>query len=97
VGGVLLIGLIVALHPATSLQGCSNYGGNGNASAFGDPVWDMYLSVLALGWIVATIVEQFLPVTRRGAVDSIARGVAAVGTAVGVSCCGLGQLLIMCH
>lgn len=97
VGGLLLIALIVALHPATSQEGCPNYGGNGNASAFPDPAWDLYLPVLVLGWIVAIVVEQFLPVTRRGSADAIARGVTAIGIAVVASCCGIGQLLVMCH
>lgn len=97
VGGLILAGLVVALDPATRLEECPNYGGNGNASAFGNPLWDLCLPVLALGWIVAIVAEQFLPVTRRGAADTVVRGVGAVGIAVVVSCCGLGRLLIMCH
>ena len=96
-GGLLLIGLLVALHPVTRVEDCPNYAGNGNASAFDDPAWDLYLPVLALGWIVATILEQFLPVTRRGPGDAVARATAAIGIAVVASCCGLGRLLIVCR
>ncbi|MBB2947577.1 hypothetical protein FB565_007348 [Actinoplanes lutulentus] len=40
VGGVLLTMLTVALQPATERRGCSNYGGNGNGTAFSDEIWD---------------------------------------------------------
>lgn len=87
----------MALDPVTVVEDCPNYGANGNASAFPDRKWDLYLPVLALGWITATIAEQFLPFVRRGPGDSIARATAAISIAVFASCCGIGRLLIMCH
>ncbi len=98
-GGVLMTVLTVALQPATDVRGCSNYGGNGNGTAFSDEIWDLYYPLLLLGWLVAVIVEQLLPVTWNGRKGSstIIRALLAV-TIVVVAACGAElKLLGLCH
>jgi hypothetical protein len=99
VGGIVLVGLLLYLQPATDVTQCPNYGGNGNASAFPDERWDGYLILGVPVWLLFIGLEQILPVTargRRGAVV-VGRAIIAVMVAVVGSCCGLGPLLILCH
>jgi hypothetical protein len=99
VGGVLLALLTLVLQPATDVTGCSNYGGNGNGTAFSDGIWDLYYPLLLLIWLLAVIVEQLLPVTWNGrkAAPIIARALLAIMTALTASCCAAFQLLLLCH
>ncbi|MFI1994452.1 hypothetical protein [Actinoplanes sp. NPDC020271] len=98
-GGVLMTVLTVALQPATDVRGCSNYGGNGNGTAFSDGIWDLIYPLLLLGWLAAVIVEQLLPVTWNGrkAGSIIVRAVLAVATVVVISCGAELNLLALCH
>jgi len=95
-GGLFLAGLLVALDPITRPEDCPNYGGTGDGSVFADPAWNVFVPLLALIWIAATIVEQFLPFARRSRADSITRATAAIGISVIASCCGIGQLITHC-
>lgn len=99
VGGAALVVLLVALHPVTDRRDCPNYGGNGNASVFADPAWDVRLPLLLFGWIVLIGIEQTLPVTTRDVSrpEIAVRAIAAPVLAVVVSCCVFGNLMIMCH
>ncbi|WP_436536324.1 hypothetical protein [Actinoplanes sp. HUAS TT8] len=98
-GGVLLLVLTVALQPATDVRGCSNYGGNGNGSAFSDEVRDLNYHLLLLLWIVAVAVEQLLPVTWNGrrAGPIVLRALLAVALVVTASCWVGVKLLLLCH
>ncbi|AEV85098.1 hypothetical protein ACWT_4074 [Actinoplanes sp. SE50] len=98
-GGTLLTVLTLILQPATEVRGCSNYGGNGNGTAFADEGWDLTYHVLLLVWLLTVITEQLLPITWNGRMAGpvIARGVLAV-TLTLIACCGIGlKLLILCH
>ncbi|GIE33757.1 hypothetical protein Ait01nite_068020 [Actinoplanes italicus] len=64
-GGALLLVLTVALQPALDTTGCSNYGGNGNGTAFSDGIWDLIYPGLLFSWMLAVLVEQFVPVTWK--------------------------------
>ncbi|BCJ69272.1 hypothetical protein [Polymorphospora rubra] len=99
VGGPALVAVIVALNPITSQEDCPNYGASGNASAFADPVWDLYLPLMALVWITFVAVEQILPVTRRHRTRAAwaVRAVAALVLAVVGSCCLVVPLGIVCR
>lgn len=98
-GGVLLVALTVALRPATDVRGCSNYGGNGNGTAFADGIWDLIYPLLLLGWLVAVVLEQLLPVTWKGRTAGLIaiRAVVAVTIVVVVSCGAGLALLALCH
>jgi hypothetical protein len=98
-GGVGIAVLLVVLDPAMRTESCSNYGGNGNASAFGDTDWDLWFPLVLLGWWALIVMEQVLPVTRRqrGGVEVAARGVWALALAVVGSCCLMLKLVTMCH
>lgn len=99
-GGLVITAVIVALDPITRQEDCPNYHAAGNASAFADPVWDLNLTVMGLGWIALTTLEQFLPVTHRGWngwFGAIARAMIAITLSVVGCCCLIGRLLIMCH
>lgn len=87
---------MVALDPVTRPEDCPNYGGNGDGSVFHNAAWNVYLPLLALVWITATIAEQFLPFARRGSVDSIVRATAAISISIVASCCGVGQVITVC-
>ncbi|GAB3864071.1 hypothetical protein GCM10029963_73850 [Micromonospora andamanensis] len=98
VGGVLLTTLTVVLQPATDVRGCSNYGGNGNGTAFSDGIWDLYY-LLLLVWLLAVVVEQLLPITwnGRGAGLIVVRAFLAVMLVL-IACCGVEiKLLALCH
>lgn len=99
VGGLALVVVIVTLDPITRQEDCPNYGASGNASAFADPVWDLYLPLMAFAWITFVAVEQILPGTRRhrswGA--WVARAAAALVVAVVGSCCLVVSLSIVCR
>ncbi|GLW29397.1 hypothetical protein [Actinoplanes regularis] len=99
VGGALLTVLTVALQPATDVRGCSNYGGNGNGTAFDDDSWDLLYHLLLLAWLLAVVVEQLLPVTWNGrkAGPIVARALLALMTAVAASCYVGFKLLLLCH
>ena len=98
-GGIVLIGLLLYLRPATDVTQCPNYGGNGNASAFPDERWDGYLILGIPVWLLFIGLEQILPVTARGRSGAavVGRAIIALMVAVLGSCCGLGPLLILCH
>jgi hypothetical protein len=99
VGGAGLGLLMLYLDPITDQHDCPNWGGNGNASAFHDENWDLYLPLLCVAWMVAVLVEQFLPPARRGPGD-LSRGLRALAAAlitVTASCCGVLPLSLMCH
>lgn len=99
VGGALLMVLTVALQPATDVRDCPNYGGNGNASAFPDAVWDLYYPLLLLGWLSAVVAEQVLPVTWNGrrAGLIVARALLAVTITLTASCLAGISLLGLCR
>ena len=99
IGGIGLAALTVTLDPITRREDCPNFGGNGNASAFADPAWDLYLPVLALSWVVLIVVEQLLPLTWRNRSRSsvAARAASTIGLSLVGSCCLLPSLMIICH
>jgi hypothetical protein len=99
VGGALLMVLTVALRPAVDIRDCPNYGGSGNASAFPDEIWDLIYPLLLLAWLVAVIVEQFLPVTWNGRKAGliVARALLAVTFTVLAACGAAVKLLLLCH
>ncbi|MDR6320893.1 hypothetical protein [Actinoplanes couchii] len=96
IGGLVLAGLLVALDPVMTVEDCPNYGGNGNASIFENEAWDLYLPALLLLWMASTVVEPFVPHTRRGRGDTTARALISVSLSV-VGSCFIGGLLLTCH
>ncbi|MGW4941799.1 hypothetical protein ACWEOZ_09445 [Actinoplanes sp. NPDC004185] len=66
VGGLLLAVLLVVLDPVTTQRDCPNHGGNGNASAFPSPIWDLLFPLLTLLWVSCVIAEQCLAETWQG-------------------------------
>ncbi|MET7965990.1 hypothetical protein [Micromonospora sp. NPDC005305] len=90
VGGAFFVALLAVLQPITRYEDCPNYGGNGNASAFGNPAWDFYLTLLLFGWVFLVVLEQTLSVTRRGrgGVDVALRAAGAIVLTT-VASCGL--------
>ncbi|MEU4695146.1 hypothetical protein [Actinoplanes sp. NPDC023714] len=98
-GAVVLTVLTLMLRPATDVRGCSNYGGNGNGTAFDDGIWDLVYLLLLFVWLVAVIVEQVLPPTWNGRSGAliVARGLLAVMTVLTVSCCLELKVLALCH
>jgi hypothetical protein len=98
-GGTVMAVTVLLLHPVTRQQDCPNWGGNGNASVFRDPKWDLYLPVMALGWLALIVAEQVLPIAwrTRPAWMVAGRGLAALLTAGTLSCCGLLPLETLCH
>ncbi len=99
VGGALLTMLTLVLQPATDVRGCSNYGGNGNGTAFDNDSWDLIYPLLLLAWLLAVVVEQVLPVTWNGrkAGPIIARALLALTIVVVASCWVEVKLLLLCH
>ncbi|MEU4625726.1 hypothetical protein AB0G04_37850 [Actinoplanes sp. NPDC023801] len=98
-GGALLTALTVVLRPALDVRGCSNYGGNGNGTAFHDQIWDLNYPLLLLVWMSSVVVEQLHPATWNGrrAGPIIARALLAVMIAVIVSCGAAFKLLLLCR
>jgi hypothetical protein len=98
-GGLLIVVLLLFLQPATRLQECPNYGGNGNASAFPNDYWDLLFPLLMLGWVVLVVTEQALPVTwrHRSRLEGSVRAAVAVTAATVASCCLAGSFAAMCR
>jgi hypothetical protein len=98
-GGAVLITVILVLDPISSQEDCPNYHAAGNASAYADPAWDLYLPMMALAWVVLVVVEQFLPVTgrHRGPEERAVRALSALLLTVVASCCLIGPSAIVCH
>lgn len=96
VGGLLLVVIMVTLDPVMRREDCPNYGGNGNASGFGHELWDVGLLLMSPAWILTTIAEQFMPVARRGAVDTVARAMVAISLTV-VAACFVARTTVLCH
>ncbi len=99
VGGLVQVAVIVALAPITRQEDCPNWGASGNASAFADPNWDLYLPLMTLAWVALVAVEQTLPVTRRhrGWEACVVRAAAALVLALVGSCCLVVPLGIVCR
>jgi hypothetical protein len=99
VGGGLLAVLTLALRPAVEFEDCPNYGGSGNASAFGDGIWDLVYLFLLFTWMAAVVTEQVLPITWRGrhAGLTIVRALLAVLAVVIVACGVEIKILALCH
>jgi hypothetical protein len=87
--------LTAVLQPALDRTGCSDYGGNGNGTAFPDQVWDLFYPSLLFSWILSVLVEQVFPVTWNGrrAIVILARALVAVMAVVIISCGVALQLL----
>ncbi|MGC4804171.1 hypothetical protein [Micromonospora sp. DT233] len=98
-GGAVLLALLALLRPITRFEDCPNYGGNGNASAFENPAWDLYLTALLFGWALLVVVEQALPVTRRGrgSVDVALRAAGAITLTTIASCSLFVNVTLLCH
>ncbi|GAB3833170.1 hypothetical protein GCM10027610_026550 [Dactylosporangium cerinum] len=98
-GGAAIAVLLAVLDPITRPEDCANYGGNGNASAFDNPGWDLGFSLVLVCWLAAIAVEQTLPVTRRhrGGVEVAARALGALTLAVVASCYLFLQVAVLCH
>ncbi len=98
-GGAAITLLLVVLDPITRPEDCANYGGNGNASAFDDPGWDLGLLAILLSWVVLVTVEQVLPVTRRhrGGAAVAVRGVCALALTVVAACGPFLSIALLCH
>jgi len=84
-GGMVMAVTVLLLHPVTRQQDCPN--------------WDLYLPMMALGWLALIVAEQVLPIAwRNRPVWMVAgRGLAALLTAGTLSCCGLLPLETLCH
>ncbi|MFI7209956.1 hypothetical protein [Micromonospora maritima] len=98
-GGIAVAVALVILAPVLDPRDCPNYGGSGNASAFGDDRFDVGFLLMLLVWLAAVLVEQALPVAwrGRGAGEVALRAVAAVLLALTVACCLAARLLTVCH
>ena len=98
-GGAFFVALLAVLQPITRYEDCPNYGGNGNASAFANPAWDFYLTLLLFGWVVLVVLEQTLSVTRRGrgGVDVALRAAAAIALSTVASCGLFVNVAVLCH
>ena len=98
-GGAAIAVLLAVLDPITRPQDCANYGGNGNASVFDNPDWDLWFSLILVCWLAAIVVEQALPVTRRhrGGVEVAARALGAITLAIVSSCYLFLRVAVLCH
>ncbi|NES29698.1 hypothetical protein GCE86_25680 [Micromonospora terminaliae] len=99
IGGAFFLALLAVLQPITRFEDCPNYGGNGNASAFANPAWDFYLTLLLFGWVFLVVLEQTLSVTRRGrgGVDVALRAAGAITVATVASCGLFVNVVVLCH
>ncbi|WP_327004880.1 hypothetical protein OHA72_59390 [Dactylosporangium sp. NBC_01737] len=98
-GGAAIAALLLYLDPVVRSEDCPNYGGNGNASAFDDPGWDLGLMMLLIGWMAAVLVEQTLPRTwrHRSRAGAAGRAVAALLLVVASSCGLFLNVAVLCH
>jgi hypothetical protein len=98
-GGAFFVVLLAVLQPITRFEDCPNYGGNGNASAFANPAWDFYLTLLLPGWVFLVVLEQTLSVTRRGrgGVDVAIRAAGAILLTTVASCGLFVNVAVLCH
>ena len=100
-GGVVMTVALALARPATTPEGCSNYGGNGNGSPFAgsDSDWGFMLLLLDAVWLAFIVVEQLTPVAwrHRDRLSAVTRATTAVVAAGSLSCCGLLTLGTMCH
>jgi hypothetical protein len=98
-GGLALAAAMVYAHPIVDPSRCPNAGAAGNASAFADPVWDLRLPLLVLGWIVLVALEQASPTTwrhRNGSVVAL-RAAFAVSVVIAASCAVVVPLETVCR
>ena len=97
-GGAVVASVLVIRDPIMRFEDCSNYGGNGNASAFDKPA-DLWFPLALLGWTALVILEQTLPVTwrHRSTMDIAVRAVSAVFLCSSISCCLFLRLAVACH
>jgi hypothetical protein len=98
-GGLFLAVLLGYLRPVFDPADCPNAGANGNASAFTDPAWDLYLPLLVLGWLLLVAIEQALPTTwrHRSALAVTLRATLAIGVVIAVSCVVVAPLEVVCR
>lgn len=96
-GGLVLALLLGYLRPIHDPADCPNV--TGNASAFADPAWDLYLPLLAFGWLVLVAMEQALPSTwrHRSALAVTLRATLAIGVVIAVSCVVVAPLEAVCR
>ena len=99
VGGASIVLLLLFLHPVTRPADCPNHGGNGNASAFGNTDWDLFLPLTLAGWLVLIAVEQTLPASYRGRgrLEVAARAAVALSLAAVGSCFLFLGVATICH
>jgi hypothetical protein len=99
VGGLLLAVLLVFLDPVSGVRDCPNYGGNGNASAYPDPAWDLFFPLLTLLWVSSVVVEQFLAETwqHRSRTEGAVRALVAVGSSMYASFFLVVSFAAVCH
>ncbi|SCG72688.1 hypothetical protein [Micromonospora humi] len=98
-GAVVVAAALLILRPIVDRRDCPNYGGNGNASSFGDERLDLVFVLLLLGWPAAVAVEQALPVAwrHRRPVEITLRAVGAVLLTLTASCCLAVEVLFTCR
>ncbi|WP_157408411.1 hypothetical protein [Actinoplanes sp. N902-109] len=98
-GAPVYVLLLLVAHPITRVEDCSNYGAAGNASAFANSSWDLWLPLIALGWLLVVLIEQALPVTwrHRGGGEVAVRALTALVGSLAWSCCLTLPFLGMCH
>ncbi|GGS01859.1 hypothetical protein GCM10010169_53290 [Micromonospora fulviviridis] len=99
IGGAFFASLLAVLQPITRYEDCPNYGGNGNASAFANPAWDFYLTLLLSGWVVLVVLKQTLSATRRGRGGTAfaLRATAAITVSVTAACGLFVNVAVLCH
>jgi hypothetical protein len=98
-GGVALLIVLIVEQPIVDPARCPNAGGAGNASAFADPAWDLYLPMLVLGWLILVALEQVFPTTwrHRSASAVTLRAALALTLVVVASCVLLVPLETVCR
>ena len=98
-GGTLLAAVLLFEHPILDPARCPNAGAAGNASAFADPAWDLYLPLLVLAWLLLVVIEQALPTTwrHRSASAVTLRAALAIATVVAASCVLVVPLETVCR
>jgi hypothetical protein len=98
-GGVAVGLLLLYLQPVMRPEDCPNYGGNGNASAFRNPNWDLYLPIVLFGWLVLVLLELVLLAADRNRTwgDVALRAGVTVSVTLVASCCFVLPLEVVCH